>query len=35
MKKEVFNNWNELKKEINSSAKNINFHEREIWYASL
>ena len=31
----TFENWNKLKINLNETEKNINFHEREIWYISM
>ena len=31
----MFNIWNKLKINLNDSEKNINFHEKEIWYISM
>jgi len=28
-------NWNKLKIQLNNSNRNINFHEKEIWYMSV
>lgn len=35
MLEEKYDNWNKLKKKINNTEKDINFHEREIWYISM
>ena len=35
MRKEVFDNWNNLKKKINNESGPRSFHEREVWFVSL